>query len=203
MKRVIVMVFLAVAFGFAGLTYGQQASSSKDKGNWEKIGEATLNLSEDYGIFDWDRDRVETVNADDKYSAIKFKAKDAKVNLTNVEVQYENGKKEDVKLQSSLNVNSESKSLPLDTRQELDKVTLNFLKDENARADKAVVEIWGLKTGASGMGQRDQDADIHLEKNKKDKDNDVDRKVKRDKDHDRNKDVNVDVNVDTSSVRIK
>ncbi|HLN54509.1 MAG TPA: hypothetical protein VK207_00880 [Bacteroidales bacterium] len=200
MKKILVMVFLAVAFGLSGLTYGQQ--TSKDKGDWEKIGEATLNLSEDYGIFDWDRDRIESVSANEKYSAIKFKAKDAKVNLTNVEVEYENGKKEDLKLQSSLNVNSESKALPLDTRQELDKVTLNFLKDENARADKAVVEIWGLKSGASGMGQRDQDADINIDR-KKDNDKDVDINIKRDKDRDKNKDINVDVDVDTSSVRVK
>ncbi|MGE5418703.1 MAG: hypothetical protein ACM3UT_00895 [Chloroflexota bacterium] len=195
MKRTIFMLLLTVAFGLTGLTYGQQASS-KDKGDWEKIGEATLNLSEDYGVFDWDRDRVETVNANEKYSAIKFKAKDEKVNLTNVEVQYENGKKEDLSLQSSLNVNSESKALPLDTRQELDKVTLNFLKDESARADKAVVEIWGLKSGASGMGQRDQDADIRLENNRKDKDKDVDINIKHDKDK-------VDVDVDTTSVRVR
>lgn len=200
MKKILVMVFLAVAFGLSGLTYGQQ--TSKDKGDWEKIGEATLNLSEDYGIFDWDRDRIESVSANEKYSAIKFKAKDAKVNLTNVEVEYENGKKEDLKLQSSLNVNSESKALPLDTRQELDKVTLNFLKDESARADKAVVEIWGLKSGASGMGQRDQDADINIDR-KKDNDKDVDINIKRDKDRDKNKDINVDVDVDTSSVRVK
>lgn len=200
MKKILVMGLLAVAFGLSGLTYGQQ--TSKDKGDWEKIGEATLNLSEDYGIFDWDRDRIESVSANEKYSAIKFKAKDAKVNLTNVEVEYENGKKEDLKLQSSLNVNSESKALPLDTREELDKVTLNFLKDESASADKAVVEIWGLKTGASGMGQRDQDADIKIDR-KNDKDKDVDININRDKDRDKNKDINVNVDVDTSSVRVK
>lgn len=152
-----------MAVGILSLAYGQQSSQSKDA-NWEKIGETTINLTEDYGIFDWDRDREETINANDKYSAIKFKAKDAKVNLSNVEVQYENGKKENLKLESAISADAESKQMKLDTRQELDQVTFNFIKDENARSDKAVIEVWGLKAGASGMGSgNDIDVDVDID----------------------------------------
>ncbi|HEX2970618.1 MAG TPA: hypothetical protein VHO46_16085 [Bacteroidales bacterium] len=173
MKRI--LFFILVAAGIQSLSYGQQASGSNENGKWEKIGETTINLSEDYGIFNWDRDRAESVNANDKYSAIKFRAKDAKVNLTDVKVEYGNGKKEDLKLGSTIDENSDSKALPLDTRQDLDKVTFNFLKDENAGAKNAVVEIWGLKEGASGMGQRDKD--VIIEKNNKDTKEDVDREI--------------------------
>lgn len=154
--------------GFFALTYGQQSSQSgsqsKDAG-WVKIGETTINLSEDYGIFDWDRDREESINANDKYSAIKFKAKDSNVNLDNVEVQYDNGKKEDLKLGSTLDANSESKQLKLDTREDLDKITFNFMKDPSATSDKkAVIEVWGMKAGASGMGQgKDIDIDVDID----------------------------------------
>lgn len=149
--------------GILGLTIGQQSSQSKEA-NWVKIGQTTVNLDEDHGIFDWDRDREETINANDKYSAIKFRAKDAKVSLSSIEVEYDNGKKENMKLASSIEANSESKQLKLDTREDLDKVTFNFLKDENARADKAVIEVWGLKAGASGMGQgTDIDVDVDID----------------------------------------
>lgn len=159
---------LLFAVGILSLVSAQQTSSSKasDNSKWEKIGQTTINLSENYGIFDWDRDRVESVKANEKYSEIKFRAKDSKVNLTDVVVQYDNGKKEDLKLDASISANSDSKPLKLDTREDLDKVTFSFLKDDNApKDDKAVVEIWGLKAGSdSGMGKgTDIDVDVNVD----------------------------------------
>jgi lipopolysaccharide export LptBFGC system permease protein LptF len=161
MKRL--LFGLIMVFGFFHLANGQQGSQSKDA-DWVKIGQTTINLSEDYGIFDWDRDREQSINANDKYSAIKFRAKDANVNLSNVEVQYDNGKKEDFKLGSSISANSDSKQLKLDTREDLDKVTINFMKDQNAPKDKkAVVEVWGLKDQSSGMGKRDVNVNVDID----------------------------------------
>ncbi len=204
MKRILIIVLFII--GFFGLSYGQQASQSKDKGDWVKIGETTLNLSQDYGIFDWDRDRIETVNANEKYSAIKFKAKDSKVSLTNVEVQYDNGKKEELRIETPIEANNESKMLKLDTREDLDKVTFNFLKDERAAADKAVVEIWGLKAAGSGMGQRDIETDKELDRDlQRDMQKDIDKDLHKDMDHndvDRDINKNVNVDVDTAAVRI-
>jgi hypothetical protein len=163
MKKVFLSMLLTI--GVFGLALGQQSSQSssssqdKDKG-WEKIGEKTVNLSEDHGIFNWNTDREKTVNADEKYSAIKFKAKDAPVSLTKVEVQYDNGKKQDLSLNTPISTGSESKVLPLDSQEKLDKVTFSFNKDESAQADKAKVEIWGLKANASGMGQGNRSNDI-------------------------------------------
>lgn len=165
MKKVLMSVLFTI--GILNLVSAQQASSSKsDDMKWEKIGQTTINLSENYGIFDWDRDRVETVNANDKYSEIKFRAKDSKVNLTDVVVQYDNGKKEDLKMDATISANSDSKPLKLDTREDLDKVTFSFLKDNNApKDDKAVVEIWGLKADShSGMGKgTDIDVDVDVD----------------------------------------
>lgn len=173
MKRVVISFLFAI--GIMSLVSAQQTSSSQssDNSKWEKIGQTTINLSENYGIFDWDRDRVETVKANDKYSEIKFRAKDSKVNLTDVEVQYDNGKKEDLKLDASISANSDSKPLKLDTREDLSKVKFSFLKDDSAPKDeKAIVEVWGLKSDAtSGMGKSN--------------------------------DINVDVNVDTTHVKLK
>lgn len=169
MKRVLMSIMMAV--GLISLVSAQQTSQSKstaDNAKWEKIGQTTINLSENYGIFDWDRDRVETVKASDKYSEIKFRAKDSKVNLTDVEVQYGNGKKEDLKLDASISADADSKPLKLDTREDLKKVTISFLKDDSAPKDeKAVVEVWGLKdTSVSGMGldkDKDMDMDMHVD----------------------------------------
>jgi hypothetical protein len=147
MKKLL-LSFILIA-GVYGLAFGQQGAQpnvTDDAADWVKIGEKTVDLSMDYGIFDWNLDREKTVNANEKYAAIKFKAKDATVSLKNVEVEYEDGKKQELSLNSAVKVNSESKVINLNNQKELDKITFNFMKDETREADKAKIEIWGLKT---------------------------------------------------------
>lgn len=127
--------------------------SDKDRG-WEKIGEKTVNLSENHGIFNWNTDREKTINANEKYSAIKFRAKDATVNMTDVEVQYADGQKRDLNINSPVKENGESKVISLNDNKKLDKITFNFRKDETVKAEKAMVELWGLKSTGSAMGQK-------------------------------------------------
>ena len=81
--------------------------------------------------------------------------------MTNVEVQYEDGKKENLSINSPLRANSETKVVHLGSDdKKLDKITFNFRKDEMAKEDKAKVELWGLKADdVSGMGKRDIDAE--------------------------------------------
>jgi hypothetical protein len=170
MKKLFLSIMIAA--GLFGLVSGQvtqsQSTESKDqdkKDGWEKIGEKTVNLSEESGIFNWDTDREKTINANEKYSAIKFKAKDATVNLTNIEVEYEGGKKQDLSLIGPVMANSESKVVKLESGdKKLDKITFNYKKDVTAIEDKVKVELWGLKAdAASGMGQRDKDLDIDVD----------------------------------------
>jgi hypothetical protein len=117
-----------------------------DSDAWEKLGEKTVNLSEDRGIFDFDKDREESVNANEKYSAIRFKAEDAKVNLTDIEVEYEDGKIQNLNLESPISAESKSNVVRLESKdKKVDKVTFRYQKDETAREDKAKVEVWGLK----------------------------------------------------------
>lgn len=160
--RKFLLSFMLIA-GIYGLAFGQQSSqgqASANDPNWEKIGEKTVDLSTDRGIFNWNTDREKSVNANEKYSAIKFKAKDATVNLTDVQVEYDDGKKQDLSINSPVQANSESKVVTLNNQADLDKITFNFKKDDTAREDKATIEVWGLKTrSSSGMGQRDTDSD--------------------------------------------
>jgi hypothetical protein len=177
---------MMLTLGVCGLTFGQQATHSessqsqttmqqqdKDAG-WEKIGTKTINLSEEKGIFNWSTDREKTISADEKYSAIRFKSKDATVNLTHVEVEYEDGKKEDLHVDSPLQANAAGKILNLENEnKELDKITFNYQKDESAPQDRVQVEVWGLKSdAASGMGRS---IDSELDRQKTDMDSELDR----------------------------
>lgn len=160
MKKVLLSIMLIA--GVCGLTFGQQGSTSKSKSqgtneNWVKIGEKSVDLSQDHGIFNWNTDREKSINANDRYSEIKFKAIDAPVSLTNVEVVYDNGKKSDLSINSPIAVNNESKPVMLDSKAKLDKITFNYSKNASSTDNKAKIELWGLKSGAStGMGSRDQ-----------------------------------------------
>jgi hypothetical protein len=173
MKKVLMSMMLIL--GVCGLTFGQQATHSessqsqmtmqqdKDAG-WEKIGTKTINLSEERGIFNWDTDREKSISANEKYSAIRFKSKDASVNLTHVEVEYEDGKKENLHIDSPLQANANSKVLSLgNENKELDKITFNYQKDESAPQDRVQVEVWGLKSdAASGMGRSGSEFDHQM-----------------------------------------
>lgn len=149
--------------------YGSQSERTtslqkdKDQAGWVKIGEKTVDLDQDHSIFDWNTDREKTINADEKYSAIKFRTKDSNVNLTNVEVKYENGRKQDLSINSPVMVGSDSKALTLDQNQKLDKVTFGFAKGASSGEEKAKVELWGLKANAagnSGMGTRSDSSSV-------------------------------------------
>jgi hypothetical protein len=151
MKKLFISIVMLA--GIYSLAFGQTPQSS----GWVKIGEKSVNLSEDHGIFDFDKDREKTINANEKYSAIRFKAKDATVNLTDIIVEYEDGKKQNLSINSPVRAENESRIVNLDSKdKKLDKITFNYQKDESARADKAKVELWGLKSGVSGIGSMGQ-----------------------------------------------
>ena len=164
-------VFMSLLFtaGISGMILGQATQSQstpsqsgtsssmqsdKDsKDGWQKIGEKSVDLSKD-------KDEL-SFNTSDKFTAIKFKSKEGTLNLSNVELQYEDDSKQTVNLESPIRAGSESKVVSLsNTDKKLDKVTFNFKKEagmaaESDTKDKAKVEVWGLKDkSGTGMGSR-------------------------------------------------
>ncbi len=133
-------------------TSSSMQSDKDSKDGWQKIGEKSIDFSKDKEELSF--------NTNDKFTAIKFKAKDGTVNLSNVELQYEDDSKQTVNLESPIKAESESKVVSLsNTDKKLDKVTFNYKKDASGmaagRSDKAKVEVWGLKDkSGSGMGSR-------------------------------------------------
>jgi hypothetical protein len=156
MKRELISLMLVISL--SGFAFGQtqsRSSAKSDNEGWVKIGEKTVNLNEHHGIFDLNKDREKTINANERYSAIRFKAKEAPVNLTNVEIQYDDGAKQNLNINSPVKVNSESKIVTLDDDKKLDKITFNYETNHSAKSDKAKVEVWGLRaTSSGGMGSR-------------------------------------------------
>ena len=148
MKKVFMsLVFFAGVYGlsFAQMGSSSSSSSSSASQDWVKIGEKTINLSSDKDV---------TVNANQMYSEIRFKAIDEPVDLSSVEVQYSNGQKQTINVDSKIQANEESKPFTLNSSDKLDKITLNFNNAESSSSkEKARIEVLGLKSGSSsGMG---------------------------------------------------
>jgi hypothetical protein len=172
MKKVLMSFLLAA--GIYGLVSGQSTqtpssqsqpgtssstSMQSDKDSWQKIGEKTLDLSKDREILDCSADLDASVAANQKFSAIKFKAKDGTVNLTDVELEYEGGTKQKVTFDTPIRAESESKVVALNNKdQKLDKINFNFKKPTGqasaGQSTKVKVELWGMKekSSSSGMG---------------------------------------------------
>ena len=82
----------------------------------------------------------------DRFKSIQVKVVDAPVHIDDMQVYYEGGSKEDVSLSSDFKPGSESRVIDLKNGSaELKKVVFIYKTVPNAAADKAHIELWGLK----------------------------------------------------------
>ena len=110
-----------------------------DKTGWQKIGERSVD-------FKTDRDDITIVGAD-KFSAIKFRVTDASIELIALEVYYESGDKQDIKIADKVVAGTESRVIDLNGgERELKKVVFVYKTLANKADEKAHIELWGMKT---------------------------------------------------------
>jgi hypothetical protein len=137
--------------------YGQQSSAMSTEAGWEKIGERTIDLGKDRDEF--------TLNRAEKYDAIKLRVKDKPVNMKSMEVEFNNGKKQDQKFTTPIKAQGESEVINLTNKdQDLKKITFAYdnksQADQQGKSGKAVVEIWGKKStdkgGSQGVGTNNE-----------------------------------------------
>ncbi|MEO7992628.1 MAG: hypothetical protein ABI663_23955 [Chryseolinea sp.] len=141
MKKTLMIMMLAIT-GIYGTAKAQQpAVIVSDKTGWHKIGETTVN-------FEKDRDEVSVLGAD-KFASIKFKVTDAAINLMDLEVYYESGDKQDIKVNLPIKGPGESRVIDLNGgERSLKKIVFVYKTLDNSKDQRAHVEIWGLKTNA-------------------------------------------------------
>ncbi len=141
MKKTLMIMMLAIT-GIYGIAKAQQpAVVVSDKTGWHKIGETTVN-------FEKDRDEVSVLGAD-KFASIKFKVTDAAINLMDLEVYYESGDKQDIKVNLPIKGPGESRVIDLNGGERaLKKIVFVYKTIDNRKDQRAHVEIWGLKTNA-------------------------------------------------------
>ena len=141
MKKVLMITLLAIT-GSYGIALAQSpAVIVSDKTGWHKIGERTVDFSKD-------RDEILVMGAD-KFASIKFKVTDAAIDLIDLEVYYETGDKQDVKVNMPIKLAGESRIIDLNGgERSLKKIVFVYKTLANSKDKMAHVEIWGLKTNA-------------------------------------------------------
>lgn len=112
-----------------------------DKTGWQKIAERTVDFAKD-------RDEVLVLGAD-RFASIKLKVTDAPVELLNLQIFYEDGEKQDVWVNSPIEVSGETRVIALNGgERDIQKISFEYKTLKNRNDEKAHVEIWGLKTNA-------------------------------------------------------
>ncbi len=110
-----------------------------DKKGWHKIGERSVNFVKDHDEF--------VVIGADRFSSIKFKVSEASIQLISLDVFYESGDKQTIKVNSPIIAGSESKAIDLNGgERDLKKIVFEYKTLPNQTKEMAMVEVWGLKT---------------------------------------------------------
>jgi hypothetical protein len=138
MKKITMIVLLAIMAG--NMASAQvPAVITSDKKGWHKIGETTVN-------FRTERDQILILVAN-KFAAIKFKVMDAPIHLMDLEVYYNSGDRQNIKINMPIEVAGESRVIDLNGgERNLKKIVFVYKTLPNRKDVKAHVEVWGLKT---------------------------------------------------------
>lgn len=145
MKKTVIIGFLALVASVGTVT-AQETKTDKsheliisDKTGWHKIGEVKA---------DFKREKEEVlVHGADRFASIRFKVTEAPIDLVSLEVYYESGDKQDVKVNTPIKAPGESRTIDLNGGERaLKKITFVYKTLPNHKDEKAQVEIWGLKT---------------------------------------------------------
>jgi hypothetical protein len=144
MKKTVLIILLAMAGSYGKLIAQTPAVMLSDKTGWHKIGESQV-------AFAKDRDEISVIGAD-RFSAIKFVVTEAPIDLQELEVYYERGDKQVIKVHTPIKAGSESRVIDLKgNERELKKIVFVYKTLPNRKDEKAHVEIWGLKTNAKAV----------------------------------------------------
>ena len=142
MKKVLSIILLAIA-GIYGTASAQQTTVvSTDTSGWYKIGQANVD-------FKRDRDEIVVLGAD-RFKSIKLKVINAPIDLKDLEIYYESGNKQNVKINASLKAAGESEVIDLEQGEQrsIKKIVIVYKTLANNMDVKAYIEVWGLKTNA-------------------------------------------------------
>lgn len=137
MKKILVFMVLALTT-VIGIAQVPKLIISDTKG-WHRIGQTTVSFTRD-------KDEIKVLGSN-RFAAIKFKVKDAPINLISLEIYYEGGGRQNVVINMPIKKEGESSVINLNGGEhDLQKVVFIYKTLSNYTDENAHVELWGLKT---------------------------------------------------------
>jgi len=134
-----IWIFLSASIGIANAQSGVILS---DKTGWHRIGQKTVDFSKE-------KDEI-AVTVADRFAAIKFLVKDAPITLNDLEITFESGDHQHLKINNSIKLEGESRVIDIKgSERNIKKITFTYKTLPNYKDKKARVEIWGKKTNVN------------------------------------------------------
>ncbi len=138
MKKIVMFTVLTIAGIFNTMNAQKLELMTSNKKGWHKIGETTVNFKKE-------SDEIIVLGAD-RFTSIRFKVTDAPVYVTSLEVFFESGDTQIIKVGYPIKLNGESKTIDLNGgNRNLKKIVMVYKTLPNHKDEKAHVEVWGLK----------------------------------------------------------
>jgi len=131
-------LFVLLALVMVGSTYAQKpAVMVSDKAGWHKIGEVTAS-------FKSEKDELVVMGAD-MLKSIKLFVKDAPMNISDLDIYYEDGSQEAVALKNEFKAGGESRVIDIKSTVSIKKIVFTYKSVANSKDEKATVELYGMK----------------------------------------------------------
>jgi hypothetical protein len=132
------VLFVLIAFVMAGTANAQKpAVMVSDKAGWHKIGEVTAS-------FKSEKDELVVMGAD-MFKSIKLFVKDAPMNISDLDIYYEDGSQEAVALKNEFKAGGESRVIDIKSTVSIKKIVFTYKSIANSKDEKATVELYGMK----------------------------------------------------------
>ena len=141
MKKAVIVVLFIIACSFSIASAQQAKEAVIDNTGWIKIGEASISFQDE-------RNEILVVGSD-RFASIKLKVLEAPLELTKLEVYFESGDKQDIKVNTQINAPGESREIEINGGgRNLRKVAVVYKALPNRKDAKTQLELWGLKANA-------------------------------------------------------
>ena len=129
---------LVIALVAAIVSFGSLHAQNKENEDWQKIGEATVNLK-------LDKDKVPVSQAGN-FKSVRITTTDAPIHVKNLIVEYVEGGSENISVNRDFKAGAESPAINLEKVQNrIKEMTIVYRTIPNWQGDKAHVEVWALK----------------------------------------------------------
>jgi hypothetical protein len=138
MKKVLFIMLLAIGSNIQTALAQTPGIIANDKTGWKEIGKTVVDFTSD-------RDAI-MVMGYNRFTMIKFKVSEAPIELLDLEIYYSEGEKEDIKINSTVKAEGESRLIDLNGNRKVTKIVFVYKTIPNYKGKKARVEIWGLNT---------------------------------------------------------